>query len=49
LCVQASAGPDVDGEKFAGKRCKRAFEDVSKPILMQWTNVRILFLVTEQF
>ena len=38
----ASAGPDVDGEKFAGKEAvKKAFEDVFKTYPdAQWTNVR---------
>ncbi|HET9432780.1 MAG TPA: nuclear transport factor 2 family protein [Chitinophagaceae bacterium] len=38
----ASAGPDVDGEKFAGKAAvKKAFEDVFKTYPdAQWTNVR---------
>lgn len=42
-CVfPASAGPDVDGEKFAGKEAvKKAFEDVFKTYPdAQWTNVR---------
>ncbi|HET6768039.1 MAG TPA: nuclear transport factor 2 family protein [Chitinophagaceae bacterium] len=42
-CVfQASAGPDVDGEKFAGREAvKKAFEDVFKTYPdAQWKNVR---------
>jgi steroid delta-isomerase-like uncharacterized protein len=42
-CVfQASAGPDADGERFAGKDAvKKAFEDVFKTYPdAKWTNVR---------
>jgi len=42
-CVfEASAGPDVDGEKFAGKEAvKKAFEDVFKTYPdAHWSNVR---------
>ena len=42
-CVfQASAGPDVDGEKFAGKEAvKKAFEDVFKTYPdAHWTDAR---------
>lgn len=42
-CVfHASAGPDADGEKFAGKEAvKKAFEDVFKTYPdAHWTNVR---------
>jgi ketosteroid isomerase-like protein len=42
-CVfEASAGPDVDGEKFAGKvAVKKAFEDVFKNFPdAHWGNVR---------
>lgn len=42
-CVfQASAGPDVDGEKFTGKEAvRKAFEDVFKTYPdAKWTNAR---------
>lgn len=51
-CVfQASAGPDVDGEKFAGKEAvRKAFKMSSKPIPMQNGRMPgILFLAKEQF